>query len=226
MDPAAAALGALVLLSSAAAPGPGGLPAGWEPLLLKKVPKPAVYAWDPAEKAVRAESAAGASGLVYKLAGSAADRPLLRWRWKVAAPLAAHPERTRDGDDFAARVYVTFRYDPPRASALTRAKYALAKRLHGATPPHAGLAYVWSSSEPVGAAWSNPYTDRVRMVAVRTGAAEAGLWQAEERDILADYRAAFGEDPPALEGVALMTDTDQTGAAAQAWYADVSLSPR
>ncbi|TPW20473.1 MAG: hypothetical protein FD126_1642, partial [Elusimicrobia bacterium] len=134
--------------------------------------------------------------------------------------------QTRGGDDFAARVYVTFRYDPKRADVLTRAKYALARRLHGATPPHAGLAYVWSSSGKVGATWPNPYTDRVRMVAVRTGTAEAGRWVGEERDVLADYRAAFGEEPPELEGVALMTDTDQTGASATAWYSDVSLGPR
>jgi len=175
---------------------------------------------------VRAESTAGASGLTYKLGGSPARRPLLRWRWKVAAPLAAHPERERGGDDFAARVYVTFRYDPTRADALTRAKYALAKKIHGAYPPHGGLAYVWSSTEAVHATWPNPYTDRVQMVAVRTGAGEVGRWLSEERDVLEDYRAVFGEEPPELEGVALMTDTDQTGAAAKAWYADVSLSPR
>ena len=172
---------------------------------------------------MRAESAGAASGLVFKLDGPAAARPLLRWRWKVAAPLAAHPERERSGDDFAARVYVTFRYDPKRAAPLTRAKYAVAKRLHGAYPPHAGLAYVWSSSEAVKASWPNPYTDRVQMVALRSGAGEAGRWLNEERDILADYRAVFGEEPPPLEGVALMTDTDQTGAEAKAWYADVVL---
>lgn len=150
----------------------------------------------------------------------------MRWRWKVAAPLAAHAERSRDGDDFAARVYVTFRYDPARADALTRAKYAIAKKLRGEYPPHGGLAYVWSSGEDVGASWPNPYTDRVQMVVVRTGAAQAGTWLTEERDILADYRAVFGEAPPELEGVALMSDTDQTGAEAKAWYADVSLKPK
>lgn len=212
-------------MSSAAVPAPSGLPSGWEPLSFRKIPKATIYAWDPAEKAVRAESADAASGLVFKLDGPAQARPLLRWRWKVAAPLAPHAERTRGGDDFAARVYVTFRYDPKRADAMMRAKYAVAKRLQGATPPHAGLAYVWSSSEAVDATWPNPYTDRVQMVAVRSGAAQAGTWQAEERDILADYRAVFGEEPPALEGVALMTDTDQTGAKAKAWYADVTLAP-
>lgn len=139
--------------------------------------------------------------------------------------MAAHPERERPGDDFAARVYVTFRYDPKRADALMRAKYALAKKIHGAYPPHAGLAYVWSSSEAVGATWPNPFTDRVQMVAVRSGPAQAGAWVSEERDIFADYRAVFGEDPPPLEGVALMTDTDQTGSEAKAWYADVTLAP-
>ncbi len=42
----------------------------------------------------------------------------------------------------------------------------------------------------------------------------------------AEYRAAFGEEPPEFEGVALMSDTDQLGGAAKAWYADVTLAPR
>jgi hypothetical protein len=38
---------------------------------------------------------------------------------------------------------------------------------------------------------------------------------------VADYRAAFGEDPPPINGVAIMTDTDNTGESATAYYGDI-----
>ncbi|MBI3300369.1 MAG: DUF3047 domain-containing protein [Elusimicrobia bacterium] len=210
-----AAAAALVVLSSVSA-------AGWEPLRFKKVQRATEYAY--AEGAFHAVSSASSSGMIFRLSGPAAERPVLSWRWKVNAPLVHAGERAKDGDDFAARVYVTFRYEPRRAGLGTRAKYALAKALYGEYPPHAGIAYVWAGHEPAGSSWPNPYTDRVRMLAVRSGSAGAGTWAAERRDLLADYAALFGEPPPPLAGVAVMTDTDQTGARAEAWYADIALA--
>lgn len=213
MDLAAAAL---VLLSSMSA-------SGWEAREFKKVPRATAYAFEAG--AVHALSSASASAFVYRFAKGSPAAGVLRWSWKVAAPLDHPGERVRSGDDFAARVYVTFRYDPEKAGLAMRSKYRLAKALYGEFPPHAGIAYVWAGREPAGAAWPNPYTDRVRMIAVRSGKAEAGRWLAESRDVAADYRALFGEDPPPLAGVAVMSDTDGTGAAAEAWFADLSLTP-
>ena len=51
-----------------------------------------------------------------------------------------------------------------------------------------------------------------------------GRWLAYERDVVADYRAAFGEDPPPISGVGLMTDADDTGESALAYYGDIALS--
>ena len=55
-----------------------------------------------------------------------------------------------------------------------------------------------------------------------SGPAELGRWIDERRDVLADYRTLFGEDPPMISGVAIMTDTDGTGESALAWYGDIS----
>lgn len=217
---------ALVLLSSAPVLGTAGLPRGWEPLAFKKIERHTRHAWDPGQGALHAVSRASASGLVYRLDREPAETPILRWRWKVAGPVAGGDARTKAGDDYAARLYVTFRYDPESASRGMRFKYALAKSLYGEHPPHAGINYIWANKLPQGEAVPNAYTDRVRMIAVRSGAEEAGRWLAEERDILADYRELFGEDPPPLAGVAVMTDTDNTGGKAEAWYADIGLHPR
>ena len=72
----------------------------------------------------------------------------------------------------------------------------------------------------------NPYTDRVRMIVVESGAARLRQWLAYERDIVADYRQAFGEEPPPISGVAVMTDADNTGEEVVAYYGDIALSPR
>jgi hypothetical protein len=71
----------------------------------------------------------------------------------------------------------------------------------------------------------NAHTDRVRMIVVRSGTADAGRWVAETRNVLEDYRRAFGEEPPPVSGVAVMTDTDQTGGRATAWYGDIRFAP-
>lgn len=210
------AAAALVLLSSVTA-------SGWEARAFKKVPRATEYAFE--DGAVHALSSASASAFLHRFEGAAPDGGVLRWRWKVKAPLGHAGERTKRGDDFAARVYVTFRYDPEKAGFAMRSKYRLAKALYGEYPPHAGIAYVWAGHEPAGSSWPNPYTDRVRMVAVRSGPAEAGRWLSESRDVGADYRSLFGEDPPPLAGVALMSDTDGTGADAEAWFADLVLAP-
>ena len=69
-------------------------------------------------------------------------------------------------------------------------------------------------------AWS-AYTDRLRMIVVTSGAAQAGQWVTVRRNVAEDFKVAFGEDSPAISGVAIATDTDNTGEAVTAWYGDV-----
>ena len=64
------------------------------------------------------------------------------------------------------------------------------------------------------------------MIVVESGGARAGQWVAESRDVGADFLAAFGHrtrNVPAITGVALSADTDQTGETVTAWFGDVAL---
>ena len=63
------------------------------------------------------------------------------------------------------------------------------------------------------------------MVAVESGDGNAGRWIDEERNLAEDYRLAFGEDPPRIGAVAIMTDTDNTGEEAVAWYGAIRFLP-
>lgn len=105
--------------------------------------------------------------------------------------------------------------DGGRTVLRVRARMKITKLLYGAELPAAALAW-------------NPYSDRVRMIVLRSGGAQAGQWMAEARDVAAGYRAAFGAGAPMppISGVAASADTDQTGESVTAWFGDLRLEAR
>jgi hypothetical protein len=139
--------------------------------------------------------------------------------------LAKADARTKAGDDYPARIYVAFRYDPAAATAWEKTKYGAYRLLYGVYPPRAVLNYIWDNRLPPGTTLDNAYTARARMIVVRSGEAEVGRWLTETRNVLDDYRRAFGGEPPRIAGVAVMTDTDDTGERAVAWYDAITLLP-
>ena len=126
-------------------------------------------------------------------------------------------------EDAAARVMFGFSGDAATLPARTRMMFDLAEALTGERPPYATLMYVWDNQAPVGSVIVNPRTDRIRKIVVDTGPADLGRWRDHRRDLRADFRRAFGEDPGPLVSVAMMTDSDNTASQARAWYGTVSL---
>jgi hypothetical protein len=59
------------------------------------------------------------------------------------------------------------------------------------------------------------------MIVVQSGAQRIGAWVEEERNVYQDYKVAFGEEPPLINGVAIMSDTDNTRERAVAYYGDI-----
>jgi hypothetical protein len=215
-----------VLLSTSPFMGTSGLPHGWEPLSFPKIEKRTSYEWSASSLAIHAEAERSASGLVFRHEGPVAELPVLRWRWMVAGPVPGGDETEKKGDDYAARVYVTFRREGSRFNPFAFVKNFTVKLLTGERPPNEAICYIWANKLDAGRDLPSPYTKKVRMVAVRSGAAGAGDWRNEERNVLEDYRRLFGKEPPPYAGIAIMTDADNTGASAEAWYSDVSLSAK
>ncbi len=116
--------------------------------------------------------------------------PHLCWLWRVDAPLVTADMRTKAGDDYAARVYVSFKVAPEALGLGTRAKLALARSIYGDQVPDAALNYVWDNRQPVGTLMPNAYTDRTRMIVLRSGAGDAGAWVVERRDVAEDFKRA------------------------------------
>jgi hypothetical protein len=152
--------------------------------------------------ALRADSSAAASGLYREIKVDLGKTPILNWSWKVDHVLLGADERTRAGDDYPARVYVVF----------SGGLYFWRTR---------AINYVWSNQQPVDSSWPSAFTGNARMIAVESGASRTGRWINERRDVRADYRRLFGEEPGHVDAVAIMTDTDNTGTVATAWYGDI-----
>lgn len=204
----------------------GKLPPGWRALTFPKIERHTRYSFaqENGTWVAKAEADRSASGLTYPLTADAKATPILRWRWKAENVVAKGDVARKDGDDYAARIYVTFAYDSKRAGIGQRIKYEAAKLIYGEYPPHAGLNYVWDRRAALQTNVPNAYTDRVHMIVVDSGTERLNQWVAHERNIYDDYRASFKEEPPPVSGVAIMTDTDNTGERAVAYYADIALT--
>ena len=203
----------------------GALPQEWQPLTFPKIDRHTRYQLvdDAGVTVVAAESEAAASGLTRAVRIDPAQYPLLRWRWKIQHVIEAGDVHSKQGDDYAARIYITFAYEPDKVSFGRKLKYQAARVLYGDIPIGA-ISYIWDNKAPLEALVDNSYTDSVKMIVVESGNEKSGHWVTEERNIYQDYKRAFGEEPPMITGIAIMTDTDNTGASATAYYGDISFS--
>jgi hypothetical protein len=200
-----------------------GLPGGWKPLTFKKIEKHTTYTLvkDNDAVVIKAVAEGSASGLTREVMINPKEYPIIQWRWKVSNILKKGDVHKKEGDDYPARIYITFEYDPSKLNFFEKTKYKTIKLLYGQYPPLAAINYIWESKSPVGTMIPNPYTDRVMMFVVETGAAKLDQWVVEERNIYEDYKKAFGAEPPMISGVAIMTDTDNTSESATAYYGDI-----
>jgi hypothetical protein len=198
-------------------------PPGWHSLRFKKVSKPTEYSVvrEGDSVVVRAESRASASGLTRDVSIDLKEYPVVAWRWKVENLIAHGNVTKKQGDDYAARLYLTFAYESDKVSWSRKAKYKAGRLLFGDIPI-AAINYIWDRVTPVDTVIPNAYTDFVQMIVVESGGANVGRWMDEERNLFDDYQRAFGGEPPRVNGVTIMTDTDNTGETAIAYYGDIA----
>jgi len=155
------------------------------------------------EKVLYAKSENSASGLVFETSFDPQQFPILSWRWKVSDTISKGDSRSKAGDDYAARIYVVF---PHWFFLKTKT-----------------LNYIWANQLPKNSSQLSVYTSNAMMIAVESGSAKAGEWVTVQRNLLDDYRKAFGEEPAKVGAIAIMTDTDNTGETAEAWYGDIKV---
>ncbi len=155
---------------------------------------------------LQAKTNASASGLFREIDIDLNKTPYLNWSWKVDNIYQGNDERSKQGDDYPARVYVVV------SGGLffwkTRA-----------------INYVWSSNQSVGSRWDNAYTGNAKMIAVQSGGDKIGQWVMEKRNLRQDFKRLFGKEIDRIDAVAIMSDSDNTKQRASAWYGDIFFSP-
>ena len=208
----------------------GATPKEWAFQPVRNVPNPTRYALVRDEElgatVLEGSANAAAGGLIYRFDGDARINSILRFKWKVGGLILSSDPRTKGGDDYVARIYVTFAFDPARTTIREKTENTVAHMLYGETPPHAALSYVFTHKAAVGSVITSPYTQRVKKIVVDADPASVSKWKSFTRDIYDDYKRAFGEEPTRISGIAIMVDTDNTGESASARFGDITLSSR
>ena len=173
--------------------------------------------------ALRARSDDSASMVRTPVHIAASDLGRIRFSWHVPALIEGADMATRHGDDSPVRLVLAFEGDRSRFSAKDSALSELSRLVTGEEMPYATLMYVWCNTRPPDSVIHNARTDRIRKIVVESGPQGLQQWRHYLRDVRADYLAAFGEEPGALVGIGIMTDSDNTHSQATAWYGKISL---
>ncbi|MDM0022113.1 DUF3047 domain-containing protein [Variovorax saccharolyticus] len=172
---------------------------------------------------LRATADRSASLFVARLKPSLRPSMTLNWEWKTDALIAGADNRDKDREDAPLRVLVAFDGDIASLSEAERKRFSRAKNLTGREIPYAVLMYIWTDQVPVGTLIPSAHTSRVKMLAVSSGSGDLGRWQSVRRNLADDYKKAYGADPGPVSGVAVMTDTDNTGTMAVGSYSNIRI---
>lgn len=208
----------------------GRIPPPWQVITLPKIPRQTQYSvvtFD-GRRVVKAEAEASYANVVHALTADPGATPILRWSWRVERFPARSDLTKKAGDDLAAKVCVLFDLPLARLSFFERAKIEIGRRLFKLDLPAATICYVWDRTLPPGTWLPNVYTDRVRMLVLRSGkSGDQGRWFEERRDLRADFVRAFGAEAdgglPSVVAIGFAADADNTGDSALAYFGDITL---
>ncbi|MFG6413645.1 DUF3047 domain-containing protein [Roseateles sp. DC23W] len=226
MKTALLTLCAAALLAACASPktAPPASADGWQALALPGK-KSTTYNWTEKDGRPALEAASDRSASIWRkrLEPALDDVGEVSFSWWAQRLIPNASVADIDREDAVARVIFGFGGDTDKLPLRTRMKFELAQALTGEAPPYATLMYVWDSHLPVGTVVVNPRSDRIRKIVVDSGPALLHRWRDHRRDLAADFRLAFGEEPGPLTSMAVMTDSDNSRGSARTWYGVVEL---
>jgi hypothetical protein len=202
---------------------PGAPLAPWEQFFVRRGTTPTEYRVVNLDGSavLEADAREGGTGLSRKIRIDPRRHPVLEWRWRVPAQPGAALEAA-SGQSPLARLSLAFHGDPNKLDFDDRAKLRLATVLTANGLPYASLLYVWMLDQPVETVIQSPYTARVRMIVVQSGAQRVGEWVTVRRNVLEDYRRAFGEEAEDIVAVGVMTDPGDDYSRRRTFYGDIT----
>ena len=204
---------------------PGGMPDGWKPLIILRTKKPTQYRLVRKEgrTVLHARADSASSALMHDLDVDPVRNPWLQWQWKIPALLKTADNTKRATEDSPVRIVLGFDGDKDSLPFADQVLFETAKVVTGHDFPYATLMYIWENNLPVGTIIRSTYSSRIKMMVAESGPVGLGEWRVLSRNIVEDYEKAFGEKPGRLIGIGVLTDTDNTGESAEAWYGDIRL---
>ena len=154
---------------------------------------------------IRAEAEGVGSGLGKEIEIDLNKTPFINITWKVEKDLSGINENSKKGHDFAARVFVEKK----------TGKTALSNR---------ALNYVFSSNNDIDETWRSPYTKQSIDYVLATTKENLNEWVSVKANVKENFKKLHDLDVDTLDGVAIMTDTDNSKKKAIAYYQNIFFS--
>ena len=146
-----------------------------------------------------------ASGLGKEIKIDLNKTPFINITWKVEKDLNGIKEDTKKGHDFAARVF--------------------AIKKTGATPlSNRAINYVFSSNSEIGQNWRSPYTKKSIDNVISTTKEHSNVWVTVKANVKKDFKKFHDLDVNEINGIAIMTDTDNSKLKAISYYQNIFFS--
>ena len=146
-----------------------------------------------------------ASGLGKEVKIDLNKTPFINITWKVEKDLAGIKEDTKKGHDFSARVFAV-------------------KKI-GATPlSNRAINYVFSSNNDVGFNSPSPYTKKSIDNVLASTKNSLNKWVTVKANVKEDFKRFHNLDVNELDGLAIMSDTDNSKMTAIAYYQNIYFS--
>ena len=178
-----------------------------ETLKVRKIKKKTKYTLGSNENCnyLKAEAEGVASGLGIEKKINLLKTPYINITWKVEKDLSGIDELSKKGHDYAARVFVI-------------------KKTGSTALSNRAINYVFSSNEPINKFWKSPFTKKSTDYVLSTTINNFDEWVTVKANVREDFKKIYNLDVDEIDGVALMTDTDNSKKLAIAYYQNIYFS--
>ena len=156
---------------------------------------------------LKSEANNAASGLGKEMVVDLNKTPFINITWKIERDLSGIKENSKKGHDYAARVFVI--------------------KKTGATPlSNRAINYVFSSNNDVGLNWPSPYTKKSIDNVLASTKKNMNEWVTVKANVKEDFKRFHNLDVKELNGVAIMSDTDNSKMKSIAYFQNIYFSEK
>lgn len=201
----------------------GPFPGGWQDLSFSKFRAPTKFELieDSGATVVHAISENSSSALIENIDIDPRQFPILNWRWKAPRLVPGANSTSRTTEDAPVRLIVAFEGDKDKLSFSDQITFTESRALLGLDPPYATLEYVWGDGAAKETIIENGWNPRIRLLLAQSGAERVGDWVMETRNIVEDFRRAFGEEPGRVISIGIHCDSDATATRSEGFFGDI-----